>query len=228
MGKRGTKMKSLLVKTGVVALVLAASGTALAESNFGVGAKAGTLGFGIEGTWRPVPMFDIRLGANTFDYDRTDTFAGVEYNDTLILDTVYATANFKFPLSPFRITAGAYSNGNELTLTSAATPFDIGGSSGYSSADIGTVTATASFPSTSPYLGVGFDFSVMGKVGLNLDFGVLWQGEPTVTMTTDGLLDSINDPTFLGFVETERQDLQDDLSSFKAWPVISLGFVYNF
>ena len=222
-------MKSFLVKAGVVALVLAASGSALAERNFGVGVKAGTLGLGIEGTWRPVPMIDIRLGANRFEYDTTGAYAGVNYNATANFDTLYATANFKFPLSPFRITAGLYSNNNELIMTSAETaPFDIGGNQGYSLADIGTITATTSFESTAPYLGIGFDFSVLGKVGLNLDFGVLWQGEPTVTMTTDGLLEQANDLGFLGDLGAEGQQLQDDLSSFKAWPVVSLGFVFNF
>lgn len=221
-------MNSFLVKTGVVALVLATSGTALAERNFGVGMKAGTLGIGIEGTWRPVPMIDIRLGVNRYEYDTTGRYAGINYNATVDFDTVYATANFKFPLSPFRITAGLYSNSNELTMASAETAgFDIGGSP-YTLAEIGTVTATTSFPSTSPYLGFGFDFSVLGKVGLNLDFGVLWQGEPTVTMTTDGVLNNISDPTFLGLVDDERQELQDKLSDYKAWPVISLGFVFNF
>ncbi len=219
-------MKSLLVKTGVMVLVLAASGTALAERNFGVGVKAGTLGLGLEATWRPVPMIDIRVGANRFEYDATGGWAGINYNTTFNFDTVYATANFKFPLSPFRITAGAYSNGNELIMASAQSgSFDIGGTT-YTSADIGSVTATTSFSSTAPYLGFGFDFSVMGKVGFNLDFGVLWQGDPTVTMVTDGLL--ANDPTFLASVEAERQQLQDDVGSFKAWPVLSLGFVFNF
>jgi len=219
-------MKSLLVKTGVVALVLAASGTALAEGNFGLGVKAGTLGIGIEGTWRPVPMVDIRLGANRYEYDTTGAQAGVNYNATLDFDTLYATANFKFPVSPFRITVGAYSNGNELTMASNESgSFDIGGTT-YTAAEIGTVSSTTSFSSTSPYLGFGFDFSLAGKVGLNLDFGVLWQGEPTVTMTTDGLLAS--DPTFLSSVEAERLQLEDDLSAAKAWPVLSLGFVFNF
>ena len=221
-------MKSLLVKIGVVALVLAASGTALAERNFGLGVKAGTLGIGIEGTWRPLPIVDIRLGANQYEFDTIGRYAGINYDATLDFDTLYATANFKFPLSPFRVTVGAYSNSNEFTMASAETAgFEIGGSP-YTLAEIGTVTATTSFPSTSPYLGFGFDFSLAGKVGLNLDFGVLWQGEPTVTMTTDGVLNSISDPTFLGLVEDERQELQDKLSDYKAWPVISLGFVFNF
>jgi len=55
---------------------------------------------------------------------------------------------------------------------------------------------------------------------------VLWQGAPTVTMNSTGLL--ANDPTFQAALETERLELEDDMSNFKAWPVFSLGFVFNF
>ena len=66
----------------------------------------------------------------------------------------------------------------------------------------------------------------MGKVGMNLDLGVLWQGEPQVTMMADGLL--AGDPLFQAALEQERRQLQDEANDYKAWPVISLGFVYNF
>ena len=219
-------MKSLLVNAGVLALALAASGTAVADNNFGIGLKAGTLGIGVEGMWRPLPYMDIRLGANSYEYDYDGTQAGVNYDATLNLETFYATLNFHFPVSPLRISLGAYSNGNGFDLVSAETgSYDIGGTT-FTAADIGQLTSTTSFSSTAPYLGFGFDFSIGGKVGLNMDFGVLWQDEPIVTMNSTGLL--ANDPTFLAAVETERQQLQDDMSSFKAWPVISLGFVFNF
>ena len=91
---------------------------------------------------------------------------------------------------------------------------------------MGTLRSSSTFASTSPYLGFGFDFTVLDKVGLNLDLGVLWQGEPDVTLTADGLLAS--DPTFLAALEDERVQLEDEVSDFKAWPVISIGFVYNF
>ena len=219
-------MKSLLVKAGVLALALAASGTAVADNNFGIGLKAGTLGIGVEGMWRPLPYMDIRLGANSYEYGYDGTQAGVNYDATLNLETYYATLNFHFPVSPLRISLGAFSNGNGFDLVSAETgSYDIGGTT-FTAADIGQLTSTTSFSSTAPYLGFGFDFSIGGKVGLNMDFGVLWQDEPIVSMIATGLL--ANDPTFLAAVETERQQLEDDMSSFKAWPVISLGFVFNF
>ena len=219
-------MRSIFIKASAVALALTASGATLADDNFAVGLKAGTLGLGIEGAWRPLPYFDIRLGANSYDYVFDGRHAGVNYDPTLDLETVYATLNFKFPASPLRISVGAFSNGNELNMTSAETgSYDIGGTT-FTSAEIGALSSNVSFSITAPYLGFGLDFSLPGRIGLNMDFGVLWQGEPEVTMNTTGLL--ANDPTFLASVETERLQLQDDVSSYKAWPVVSLGIVFNF
>ncbi len=217
-------MKISRISICLAALTLLLSGNALAD--FGVGFKAGTLGLGVEGRYKPLPNIDVRVGANVYDYEDTDTRAGVNYDSTLNLETFYATANLSFPLSPLRLTAGLFSNGNEVNLTSVdSATFDIGGNT-YTAADVGTLSSTTSFGSTSPYVGIGYDFELFGKVGLNLDLGLLWQGEPEVSLLADGLLAS--DPTFQSALETERQQLEDDISDYKAWPVISLAFVYNF
>jgi len=55
---------------------------------------------------------------------------------------------------------------------------------------------------------------------------VLWQDEPLVTLEANGLL--ADDPFFQASLAAEQQDLTDDLNDFKAYPVISLAFVYNF
>jgi hypothetical protein len=212
----------------IAALLLLSLGsaTASADNNFGVGIKAGTLGIGLEGRWQPLPYVDFRLGMNRYDFEDDGSLAGVNYDATLNLDTLYGTANFRFPLSPFRVTAGVFSNGNEVQMVSADTPaFNIGGTD-YSSAEVGTLRSVTTFSGTSPYLGFGYDFSLFGKVGLNMDFGALWQGDPNVAMSADGLLAS--DPIFLQALENERQEIQDEMSDYKAWPVLSLGFVFNF
>ncbi len=217
-------MKISRISASLAALTLLLSGNAMAD--FGVGFKAGTLGLGVEGRYKPLPNIDIRVGANVYDYDDTDSYSGVAYDSTLNLETFYATANLSFPLSPLRLSAGLFSNGNEVNLTSIdSATFDIGGNT-YTAADVGTLSSTTSFGSTSPYVGIGYDFELFGKVGLNLDLGLLWQGEPEVSLISDGLL--ANDPGFQNALEAERQQLEDDISDYKAWPVISLGFVYNF
>ncbi len=199
---------------------------ASADHDIWMGIKAGTLGLGVEAAWKPIPWFDVRVGANQFDYDDTGSQAGVNYDGELALETFYATANFSFPLSPMRFTAGLFSNGNELDLVSQDTPaIEIGGTV-YPGDAVGSLRSTTSFDSTAPYAGVGFDFEVLDKVGVNLDFGVLWQGDPDVTLTADGILGS--DPGFLDDLEQERQELEDEVDDYKAWPVVSIGFTYEF
>jgi len=68
---------------------------------------------------------------------------------------------------------------------------------------------------------------LFGKVGLNLDLGVLWQGDPEIELTAaGGTLDgtqALNDA-----LAAEIDCLSDDFAALKAYPVVSLSFVYNF
>lgn len=223
-------MKSIFSKAAVAAFALLAFGTASVD--FGVGVKAGTLGIGLEGRWKPLPWLDLRVGGNAYDYEDNGSQAGINYDATFALDNYYLTGNFRFPLSPFRVTAGAFSNGNEFQMLSQDTggaDYNIGGVN-FSAADVGSLESVTSFGSTAPYVGVGYDFEVFGKVGLNLDFGVLWQGEPDVTLEASGLATApvAVQAALLPALEAERLELEDEMSDFKAWPVVSLAFVYNF
>jgi hypothetical protein len=205
--------------------LLATSQSSVAD-NFWLGAKVGTLGIGVEATWRPIPWMDLRAGGNAYDYEESGSQAGINYDATLQLSTYYLTANFLFAASPFRVSLGGFSNGNEVQMISADnSSFNIGGTS-YTAADVGTLNSITSFDSTSPYIGAGFDFSLFGQVGMSLDFGVLWQGDPKVVLTADGLL--ADDPTFIDQLEQERLELEDDVDALKAYPVVSLGFNFNF
>lgn len=225
----GTVMNTL-IKTALTALILTLS--SVANADFGVGLKAGTLGLGIEGRWAPLPWLDLRAGANRYDFDDTVSEGGINYDATMSLDTYFLTGNIRFPASPFRVTAGAHSNGNELRLLSQDTggaPLIIGGTN-FDTAEIGALGGITSFDSTSPYLGFGYDFEVFGKVGMNFDIGVLWQGEPNVYLfatqydTASPATQAALDDAFM----EEMAELEDAFSDYKAWPVLSLSFVYNF
>jgi len=223
-------MNKSTTRAALIALALATAGTANAD--FGVGMKAGTLGLGIEGRWSPLPWFDIRAGANQYDFEDSGSYASIDYDGVLAMDTYFVTGNFRFPLSPFRVTAGAFSNGNQLQLISQDTggqDFTIAGID-FAADDVGSLHSTTSFEDTAPYVGFGFDFELFGKVGLNLDLGVLWQGDPTVTLDATGLETAPPDVQLIlePALELERRALEDDISDYKAWPVASLSFVYNF
>lgn len=219
-------MKHSRAKALLALVLLMSGGAASADDNFWVGARVGTLGIGLEGIWRPINWLDLRVGGNTYNYADSGSQAGVNYDAELRLRTYYLTGNLHFPLSPFRITLGAYQNENTVEMISTDNPtFDIGGTI-YSAADVGTLASTTSFDSTSPYLGAGFDFSFLNRLGLSLDFGVLWQGDPKVSLSSNGLL--ANDPTFLNNLNTELEQLTDEVDYLKAYPVVSLGVNFNF
>lgn len=214
------------IRAALLLMTLACASTAQADNDFGLGIRAGTLGLGLEASWQPLPYLDLRIGGNAFDYDDSGAQAGIAYDATLSLESFYATGSFHFPVSPMRLTVGAFANGNEVSLLNDSGENVTVGGVTYPGAAVGTLNGLVSFDGTSPYVGIGFDFSLAGKVGLNLDLGVLLQGEPEVTLAADGLLAS--DPLFLASLEAERQELEDEMSDFKAWPAISLGFFYRF
>ncbi len=219
-------MKSTIIKAALAASAIMMCGTASAD--FGVGVKAGTLGLGIEGRWNPLPVVDFRVGANQFDYDTDASTSGIDYDATLELDSYYVTGNINFPLSPLRLTGGVFVNNNEVAVTSqdsGGQDIELGGIP-LPPDVVGTLTGRTYFEDYAPYVGVGFDFEPFGKLGLNLDIGVLWQGEPKVQLSADGT--GAGQLPFEAALEAERRELEDDLSDYKAYPVVSLAFVYNF
>ncbi len=198
----------------------------VADDDLWFGVKAGTLGVGVEATWRPVPYLDVRAGYNGFNYEDTRTEAGIDYDGELDLNTVYATANLRVPLSPFRVTAGLFSNGNEVVLNSVdGSAINIGDMT-YQASDIGRLEARGSFDNVAPYAGIGFDFRVADTFGINFDAGVLFQGKVDVAMNATGPI--ANDPLFLQELEAERLELQDSVDDYEYYPVVSLGFSVNF
>ena len=219
-------MKVLQSTAIVLLLTIFSAGPAQADNDFAVGVKAGTLGLGLEVIWQPLTYLDLRIGANAFKFTDDGDVASIYYDQELSLESVYGTANIHFENSPMRVTVGYYSNGNELLLVNdQMLDQEIGGVI-YPGAGIGTLSSTTVFANGAPYFGIGYDFAIGENFGLIADVGVLWQGDPEVTLTADGALSG--DPGFQAALEAERQELEDDLSDFKAWPLLQLGFVYRF
>ena len=189
-------MNSFRSIAAALALSLVVAGTAAADdSNFGVGVRAGTLGLGLEGRWDGLPWLDFRLGGNAYSYSTEGQEANNLYQTDLDLKTIYLTANFHFPLSPFRLTVGAMSNGNEFNMVGAETgDYSFGGQT-WSQEEVGVLTSTTTFVGTAPYVGLGFDFELFGKAGLNFDLGVLLQGEPQV----DTFITGVSQDTWIFF-----------------------------
>jgi hypothetical protein len=197
----------------------------------GVTAKVGTTGLGVDLT---VPLIsnwlNLRSGYNFGELRPSTTQAGIKYKGDLHLESVPILLDLHPFHGNFRITGGVFYNKNDLGLSSTVGPgTEIGGiviPPGQST----TLNANVSWSEEwAPYLGIGWgnaaDDNTLDSpiaVGFSLDIGAYYMGSPDVLLTeSSGLVPP-------GDLLLEQQQLEDDLSDFKFYPVITVGIHIRF
>jgi len=217
-----------LVTVAVLLVSVLVSPTIIQAKELSANLKVGTLGIGVEGEYSLNEYFGARLGANYFKYSYDGTDDDVTYDFDLGLKTISALVDLHPAKGGFRLSAGALYNGNELDASAqSSATYDIGNNT-YTGAQLGTLKGTIDFNKIAPYLGLGWDTS-FGKEsgwGFVFDAGVVFQGSPEATLSADGPVST--DPTFQQNLALEEKNLQDDLDSFKIYPLVSLGVCYRF
>ncbi len=206
-------------------LTLYISNTGLADQGeFGLAAKGGTLGAGLEGTMGITDTVNARVGFNYFPYNYSATESGVNYDFDLRLLSVPLLLDWHPNGSGFRLTAGAMYNGNEIDgkATNSGT-IDINGTN-YNAAQVTTLKSAISFNAFAPYVGVGYGNAVDVDRRWNfvLDLGVAYQGDASVKLTTTGSGATAAD------LNAEAKSLENALENFQWYPVIMVGVSYKF
>ena len=229
-------IRKIALSLGAIALL---SSSVMAEdkafSDYAVAAKVGTLGVGIEMTTNVTDNINLRVGVNGYNYDRNGEESGIEYEADLKLLTFDVLADYHpFETSSFRLTAGAMYNKNKLEMNgrpTSGTSFEINGQT-YTTAEVADVDATVDFNNFAPYLGIGWGNAVKSAGwGFTADLGVMFQGTPksTITVDTTGTTLTATEQALLATrVAAEKAELDDTLSSFKYYPVVSVGISYRF
>jgi len=211
-----------------VALFLAVSPAAWAD--VGVLLKAGTLGAGLDVSKGIGEKLAVRLQANALNYDQDITVSDVHYNAELDLRSAGVLLDWHPFSGAFRVSAGAYWNGNEASATARATggTYEIDGTT-YISAEVGSLDGKIDFPSVAPYLGIGFGSAPKAGRGMSFSFdlGVLYQGEPNVNLTV-ACGTTARCAQLQSDVAAEMVTLQDGLKDFKFYSVVSFGIGYRF
>jgi hypothetical protein len=199
---------------------------ALAD-DFALGAKAGTLGLGLEGTFRLNDRFNVRGGINGYSRRINETESDIPYH----ADVNLKSFGLFFDVHPFagvfRVTAGFINNGNKLHLDATPTSnVNIGGAS-HTPAEIGTLTGDIKFKSGAPYLGIGWGNATGpgSPLTFTAEIGAMFQGKANVSLNSTGGTQS-NNPTLQSQLRQEEQDVSNDIG--KIYPVISLGLAYRF
>lgn len=202
----------------LVAVLSVAVSAPASGADVGVGVRAGTQGAGAEVAVGVNKWLAVRGGFYGLNVSESVEESGIDYDGTLKLGSAGVLADF-FPLGgKFRLTAGAFSNDNEVELVATPTQSQEIGGTTYTPAQIGQLLGQVSFDDTAPYAGIGWGNLARGKrFGFLFDLGVLGQGSPDVR------LDSTGSGVSEGDLRSEERQLEDDLSEFDIWPVISFG-----
>jgi len=220
-------------------LLLTATSSAMAF-DLSVGAKAGTLGYGLDASIPVSEKISLRGGFSQFSFNYNDSITGSDsvnganvsssatYETTFDFNTVALLADYHPFHSGFRLTGGAMLNKNEFRGHAVAgdQTIEIGNYTSTQGADL-KADVKVSFPTTAPYLGFGYDSSAYGKSSFSFtyDLGVLFQGEPTAAVALSGA-DANQVPQ--ADVDREVAKINDTLSVFNVYPVLNVGMSYRF
>jgi hypothetical protein len=215
----------------VLSLVIAVSALALsvpaARADIGINPRVGTLGYGIELSAGVSDKLSVGLGFNNVSRTRQDKSSDVEYEFDLRLRSAELLANYHPFAGAFRLRAGVLINRNEFLLNGKPGPsgFDFNGQT-FTQAEVGSLTGKLSFNKSAPYIGLGWGNRPNGSWGVTFDLGAVYQGKPKLSLETTG--GTLPPSSYAAQLEAERQQAEEDLSSFKWWPVIQLGMYFRF
>jgi hypothetical protein len=221
-------MNKKLVSMGTLLFVVASSQLA-AGNDLAVGLKLSTLGPGLEIQERLSSNLGVRAGINYLPFSTKFTIDDVEYKTDFSWKSLSLLADL-YPFSGiFRITGGVFYNGNNVGI--AATPKESVkiGDNTYTPEQIGSLNGSVDFKKIVPYAGIGWSGgnASSGEWSASFDLGVLFQGSPSVN-NLNGTGAFANTSIFKQDLEKEHADIEDEMDTYKYYPVVAFALSYHF
>ena len=193
-----------------------------------IGLKVSTLGVGVEIATSFNDHFNGRLSAQYFKYSDDYSSSSVNYDGDLELKSMLGTLDYYPFESIFHLSAGALLNGNKVGLRGES----LKGATGDNSlvgALLGNLEGDVEGNTIAPYIGLGFGNPAVGDqggFGFKADVGLVYHGNPQVSLSTDGLL--AGTPLGQTLIAQEEAELQDDVDGYEWYPVVGLSVFYRF
>jgi hypothetical protein len=211
--------------------------SARATEGLSLGARAGSPGFGIEATKSLTPHVNLRGNLNLFNFRYSPGFdanlsyrgvgADVHFEPELRLKSVGLLADLYPARDGFHFSGGLIYNRNTLHIDSTPQVAITVNDQTYSTDQLGTLLGTAQIGRRwAPYAGLGFGNPVggNGRVTALFDLGVIFQGQPRLSLTTTGPVSNVpglQDDLDVAAEKVNREHL--DKGYLKYYPVLSLG-----
>ncbi len=227
------KMKSLTAVALIISSVLLSS-QAQADSANGVAIKAGSAGAGIEYYTGISDNVNLRFGINGFNYDDDFTENDITYEAEIQLRSASVVFDYHpWDSSSFRLSAGAYYNGNKVNAAAQAIDgeYEFNGDV-YQVEDVASADGKIEFKKVAPYIGFGWSASPTSTSSwaFNLDIGAFYQDTPEsqLNVTCGAALEQTLCDQLLADVRIEQDKLEEDIQEYKWYPVVTLGVLYRF
>jgi hypothetical protein len=207
---------------GLLALLLAFPQGVQAQG-LGIGVRAGFQGFGGEAAMELRKDVVLRGGFGVFPIDFTGEYSGVSYTVTPPSSIGTLGIDYYPGGRGFRLMGGLMTRNGNVEIESGdlaeGSPVEIGDRE-YS--EPGFITGVLKTKSTAPFVGIGFGRHTAPGLGMFLDFGVAFVGDPDVKLDASGPIRDA--PDFLENLRKEELEIEDSGGSFlKYWPVFSVG-----
>lgn len=221
------------------------NGPAAHYSRLGVGIKMSSLGAGIEFATPVSQRSSLRTGFNIFIYGHPFDTDGFTYNGELNLRSGQVNYDW-FPFrNAFHLSPGLLIyNGNTISANlsvSSGQTFHLDHNALQSDPkDPIRGNARITFRKIAPAILFGWG-NILPRTprhfSIPFEFGVVFHGQPKLTFDLTGKgcdpkgrgCRSINsDATGRHDIEDEREAIESDISSFRFYPVVSVGFAYKF
>lgn len=213
-------------------------------SRFTVAMKMSSLGAGGDVAVRIHRKLNIRAGVNGFNYHRTVSDGGVNYDAALRMRSIQTVVDW-FPFAKiFHLSPGiAVYNGNRVVANAIFPinkPQSAAGESFISSTkDPLIATATSSMRRVAPLVLFGFGNLVpkTRHIAFGSDFGIIFQGTPNAVINVAGSACDLTgahcqkvatDKDLKADLESGERTMQQDLRFMKFYPVLSFSIGYHF
>ena len=220
---------SQIFRLAAAAVFAVAGAVPASAADVALGVKASTLGLGLDLTGRLSERLNVRAGFHPGpSYTHTATAGDIEYEFEVELLSASAGLDWFPGDAGFHFSGGLILNRNEVDAAARSTAtYEIGGRT-YTPAQTGSLLGTLSFKDLAPYVGLGFGNPVSAgkRIGFALDLGLVLAGSPRVELTSTGSIAS--DPAFQRDLQAEEDELEDSLSQFEVYPLVSFAVTYRF
>ena len=210
--------KSVLTLSTALLLAVPA---AVAAQGFGIAGRAGTLGVGAEVAIGLTNSFVIRGGAGLTPFEPSVTIGDLEV--TLKLPEWYNVGVDLYLGSSFRIGGGMLFKSEDPSAEGIFTTPQIIGGREFTSAELGTLVGVLDSKDQAPYVLIGFGKHISQGIGLFLDLGVAFLGDPDISLTATG--GNFSDQAELtSRLNAEAAQWEEDADSYlNYWPILNLG-----